>query len=110
MCGAAGIESGGQHEPEAMSTDELVDCYGLAARLKSYEHGQSLDIALRLWMFRARQELEKRDQLERIRDWLPIYIDPTKRNPVYGPRAALRHPQDDSTFPQAAKAPRQLAG
>ena len=98
-----------QHEPEAMSTDDLVVCYGLAARLKTYEHGSSLDTALRLWMFTAQQELKKRDQLERIRDWLPVYIDPTRRNPVYGPRAALCR-QDDQAALQTAKALRQLAG
>lgn len=99
-----------QHEPEAMATDDLVTCYGLAARLKSYEHGPSLDVTLRLWLFKARQELKKRGQLERIRDWLPLYIDPTRRNPVYGPRADLRHPQDDLPALQPAKTPRQLAG
>lgn len=95
---------GAQNEPEALSTDELVTCYGLAARLKSYEHGPSLDTALRLWLFTARKELEKRGQLERVRDWLPLYIDPTKRNPVFGPGAALRRPNED---PPAV---RQVAG
>jgi hypothetical protein len=93
-----------------MSTDELVDCYGLAARLKSYGHGPSLDIALRLWMFRAQRELKNRGQLERIRDWLPVYFDPTRRTPVYGPGAALHQLQDDPTVPQVAKPLRQLTG
>lgn len=99
-----------QHEPEALSTDDLVACYGLAGRLRSYEHGPQLDIALRLWMFKAQQELKKRGELERIRDWLPVYIDPTRRNPVYGPRAALCQPQDDQTAPESVKVLRQLTG
>lgn len=99
-----------QHEPEAMRTDDLVASYGLAARLRAYEHGPSLDIALRLWMFRAQQELTKRSQLERIRDWLPVYIDPTRRNPVYGPRATLRQSPDDQTDFPATEPRRQLTG
>lgn len=72
-----------------MSTDDLVAGYGLAGRLRRFEPDGSLDGALRLWMFRARKELEARGKLELIRDWLPVYFDPTKRNPVFGPGAAL---------------------
>jgi hypothetical protein len=83
------------HEPGVMSTDDLVACYGLAGRLRQYEHEQSLDGALRLWMFAARKELESRGELERVREWLPVYFDPTRRNPVSGPGTALAGPVGD---------------
>jgi hypothetical protein len=84
-----------QREPSDMSTDDLVTAYGLATRLRSFELGASTETSLRLWMFTARQELTTRGQLERIREYLPVYIDPTRRSPVYGPRAALPDPLGD---------------
>ena len=83
------------HEPSDMSTDDLVTAYGLATRLRSFELGASTETSLRLWMFTARQELTTRGHLERIREYLPVYIDPTRRNSIYGPRAALPDPLGD---------------
>jgi hypothetical protein len=76
-------------EPGQMSTDDLAACYGLAGRLRRYEPAPSLDTALSLWMFTARKELESRGELKLISEWLPVYFDPTKRAPVFGPGAAL---------------------
>jgi hypothetical protein len=36
------------HEPEAMSIDDLVACYGLAGPLRQHEVASSLDIHLEL--------------------------------------------------------------
>jgi hypothetical protein len=98
------------HDPGQVSTDDLVTCYGLAGRLRRHEPAASLDMSLRLWMFTARQELESRGKLELIRDWLPVYFDPTKRNPVFGPGAALAGPPGDEKGAPAVRSLRQIAG
>jgi hypothetical protein len=101
------------HEPEQMSTDDLAACYGLAGQLRRHEPEVRLDIALRLWMFTARKELEARGKLELIRDWLPVYFDPTKRVPVFGPGAALAAPPSDGQDGKgsaAVRSLRQIAG
>jgi hypothetical protein len=100
-------------EPGEMSTDDLAACYGLAGRLRRLEPDGSLDDALRLWMFRARKELESRGKLELIRDWLPVYFDPTRHEPVFGPGAALAGPpgdEKDGKGVPAARSLRQIAG
>lgn len=80
------------HEPESMSSDALVACYGLAGRLRQHEVAASLDGHLELWMGCARRELESRGQLDRIREWLPIVFDPTMKNPLSGHGAKLVSP------------------
>jgi hypothetical protein len=84
------------HEPHEMSTDDIVACYELAARLRKYEHGPSLDMTLRLYLFSARQELATRgrEHLERIRDYLPVYYDPTRKRTLHGPGAELYQPAE----------------
>ncbi len=94
-----------------MTTDDLTACYGLAGRLRRHEPAPSLDQALELWMFTARQELQSRGELELIREWLPVYFDPTKRNPMYGPGAALASPPGDAKVLRAVTTlPGQLTG
>jgi hypothetical protein len=94
-----------------MSTDDLAAAYGVAARLRAFEIGGSIDCSLRLWMFTVKQELTGRGALERIRDYLPVYIDPTRREPVYGPRAALSRPLGDGkAAPALTAVPGQIAG
>jgi hypothetical protein len=83
------------HEPGEMSTDDLVACYGLAGRLRRHEPASALDLALRLWMFKARTVLGSRGELERVREWLPVYFDPTMRDPVFGPGAGVGGPVGD---------------
>ena len=101
------------YEPGQMSTDDLVTCYGLAGRLRSHEPAAPLDLALRLWMFTALTELESRGKLELIRDWLPVYYDPTKRVPLFGPRAALAAPPGDDrtvSVPMGMESSRHVSG
>jgi hypothetical protein len=43
-------------------------------------------------MSSAPRELESRGQLDRIREWLPIAFDPTKKNPISGHGAKLVSP------------------
>ena len=99
------------HGPGEMSTDDLVACYGLAGRLRRFEPECSLDRALRVWMFTAREELAARGELERVREWLPVYFDPTRREPVFGPGAALAGPAaGDEKGLAVARSLRQIAG
>jgi hypothetical protein len=100
-----------QHQPAEMSTDDLTASYGLATRLRAYEHEPSLDQALRLWLFLARQELTARGELERVREWLPVYYDPGRRNPLYGPGAALATPTgNEKPLRAVTTLPAQLTG
>jgi hypothetical protein len=80
------------HEPEAMSSDDLVACYALAGQLRRHEVASSLDTHLELWMGGARRELESRGQLDRIREWLAIAFDPTMKSPLSGHGAKLVSP------------------
>jgi hypothetical protein len=100
------------HEPGDMSTDDLVTCYGLAGRLRRYEPAVSLDQSLGLWMFTARMELKARGELERVREWLPVYFDPTRREAMFGPGAELADPPVSSDKGTEAGRPplRQIAG
>ena len=98
------------HEPAEMSTDDLVAAYGLAARFRACEVGPSLDTSIRLWQFTARQVLTERGHLDRIREHLPVYYDPTRKNPVYGPGAAMASPAAIENAVHPAKPLRQIAG
>ena len=99
------------HEPGEMSTDDLVTCYGLAGRLRRHEPAVSLDQALGLWMFTVRTELKARGELERVREWLPVYFDPTKREAMFGPGAELVNPLMGSEEGAETGRPlRQIAG
>jgi hypothetical protein len=55
------------HEPKDMSTDDVVACFELAVRLRSFEPDASLDHSLEMYLSRARRELEERGELERVR-------------------------------------------
>jgi hypothetical protein len=97
-------------ETREMSTDELAACYGLAGRLRRYELHSSLDQALRLWMFAAREVLESRGELERVREWLPVYYDPTREVRVFGPGAALTSQAVIEKAIASARPLRQITG
>jgi len=77
-------------------------CYGLAGRLRRHEVASSLDVHLDLWMCCARRELESRGQLDRIREWLPVFFDPTKKDPLSGHGAKLVSPAPLSALSQRA--------
>jgi hypothetical protein len=77
--------------PKDMSTDDLVAVFELATRLRQREPDFELDSAVGKWLDRATAELKSRglEHLERVRDFLPVYYDPSRREPVYGPGAVL---------------------
>ena len=83
------VKSRSWHEPKDMSTDDMVVCYELATRLRRHEPPHDLDSALGKWLDRAREELAARNELQRVREYLPVYYDPARQTPVYGPGATL---------------------
>jgi hypothetical protein len=78
-----------RREPKEMSSDDLAAAFGLATRLRACELNSLTDVILKKWLLAAQEELERRKELERVREYLPVYYDPTRRNPVFGPGAAL---------------------
>jgi hypothetical protein len=84
-------ERGGRktQRPEKMSLDDLVLAFGLATRLRACEVADMLDYQLGQWLETARKELENRKELDRVREYLPLYFDPSRRETVFGPGAAL---------------------
>jgi hypothetical protein len=78
-----------RREPKEMSSDELAAAFGLATRLRAHEVGWQLDHHLRAWLEAAREELNVRNELERVREHLPVYYDPSRKATVFGPGAPL---------------------
>jgi hypothetical protein len=72
-----------------MTLDDLVAAFGLATRLRACEVGDMLDYQLGEWLKAARGELDKRGELDRVREHLPLYYDPSRRQAVFGPGAPL---------------------
>jgi hypothetical protein len=82
--------SGRKHQrPEKMALEDLVTAFGLATRLRACEVADMLDYQLKQWLDSARQELENRGELDRVREHLPLYYDPSRRQAVFGPGAPL---------------------
>jgi hypothetical protein len=75
--------------PEEMDSDSLADAYGLATRLRAHEVEYQLDLWLGRWMKDVRDVLAKRGHLERIREFLPFYFDPSRRQALFGPGGPL---------------------
>ncbi len=98
-----------RQEPKAMSTDDLVAAFGLATRLRACEVDSILDVTLKRWLLSAQGELESRKELERVREHLPVYYDPTRKAPVYGPGAQLTSQAAIERALQPAKPLRQIA-
>ena len=78
-----------RREPKEMTSDDLVAGFGLATRLRACEVDSLLDVTLKRWLLSAQRELESRKELERVREFLPVYYDPTRRDAVFGPGAPL---------------------
>jgi hypothetical protein len=91
MAEAKEPERGGRktQRPEKMTLDDLVLAFGLATRLRACEVADMLDHYLGQWLESARRELENRKELDRVREYLPLYFDPSRRQTVFGPGAPL---------------------
>jgi hypothetical protein len=78
-----------RQDPEDMTVEDLVAAFGLATRLRACEVEWKLDHYLGAWLEAARGELGKREELDRVREYLPVYYDPSRRATVFGPGSAL---------------------
>jgi hypothetical protein len=105
-------EAGGRkrQEPKEMASDDLVAAFGLATRLRACEVDSLLDVTLKRWLLAAQRELESRKDLERVREHLPVYYDPTRRSAVFGPGAMLTSQAAIERAIQPAKHVRAIAG
>jgi hypothetical protein len=72
-----------------MPSEDLAEAYGHAARLRAHEVDYHLDLWLGNWMKEVREVLARRGHLERIREFLPFYFDPSRRHAVFGPGGPL---------------------
>jgi hypothetical protein len=78
-----------RQEPKEMTSDDLVTAFELATRLRAHEVDWQLDAMLRRWLGNALEELTARKELDRVREFLPVYYDPTRKSQVFGPGASL---------------------
>jgi hypothetical protein len=99
-----------RQKPGEMTSDDLATAFGLATRLRAHEVDWHLDATLKAWLLAARQELEARNELERVREFLPVYFDPTRRIAVFGPGAALASPAAIEKALGPVKPLRQITG
>jgi hypothetical protein len=85
------FEPGGRKHQltQFMASEDIAAAYADATRLRAHELTETLDRALGNWMHDARQVLAKREHLELIREFIPLYYDPTRKNPVFGPGGKL---------------------
>lgn len=85
------MEPGGRrhHLTEFMTSQNIAAAYADATRLRAHELSETLDRALGNWMHDARKALAERGHLELIREFLPLYYDPTRKEPVFGPGGKL---------------------
>jgi hypothetical protein len=98
-----------RQKPGEMTSDDLVAAFELATRLRAHEVDWQLDVTLKGRLLAALKELEARNELERVRDFLPLYYDPTRKTPVFGPGAALASPAAIEKAVQPVKPLRQIA-
>jgi hypothetical protein len=84
-------EPGGRntHKPGEMPSEDLAAAYGHAARLRAHEVDYQLDLWLGNWMKDVRYVLARRGHLDRVREFLPVYFDPSRRQAVFGPGGTL---------------------
>jgi hypothetical protein len=110
MAEAKEPERGGRktQRPEKMTLDDLVLAFELATRLRACEVADMLDHYLGQWLEAARRELENRKELDRVREYLPLYFDPSRQT-VFGPGAPLTSQAAIERVIQSAKPVRAIA-
>jgi hypothetical protein len=72
-----------------MSSEDLAAAYGDGVRFRSHGISSWTDETLGRWLRDARDELRKRGQLDLIKEWLPVYFDPSRTPAVFGPGAPM---------------------
>jgi hypothetical protein len=70
-----------------MSSEALAAAYGDGVRFRSHGISSWTDETLGRWLKDARDELRKRGKLDLIKESLPVYFDPSRNPPVFGPGA-----------------------
>jgi hypothetical protein len=100
------FEPGGRKHQlvEFMSSEHIAAAYADAVRLRAHELSETLDRAIGNWMHDVRKQLAKRGDLELIRAHLPVYLDPSRKNPVFGPGGKLA---SQAAIERAIQAPMQ---
>ena len=74
---------------DTMSTDDLAAAYADGVRFRSHGITSWTDETVARWLKNAREELRKRGHLDLVKDHLPVYYDPSRTPPVFGPGAPL---------------------
>jgi hypothetical protein len=92
-----------------MTSDDLAAAYGHAARLRAHEVDYHLDLWLGNWMKDVRDLLARRGHLERIREFLPFYFDPSRKQALFGPGGQLVSQAAIERVIQSAKPVRAIA-
>jgi hypothetical protein len=84
-------EPGGRRHQsiEAMSSEALAAAYGDGVRFRSHAIAYTTDQSLGYWLRDARAELRKRGQLDLLKEYLPVYFDPSRNPAVFGPGAQM---------------------
>jgi hypothetical protein len=85
------------HEPggrktqsiDKMSSDALAAAYGDGVRFRSHAISYTIDQTLGFWLRDAREELRKRGHLDLVKEYLPVYFDPSRNPAVFGPGASM---------------------
>jgi hypothetical protein len=84
-------EPGGREHQliDKMSSEALAAAYGDGVRFRSHGVSTGTDQTIGFWLRDARIELRKRGKLELIKEYLPVYFDPSRTPAVFGPGAPL---------------------
>lgn len=74
---------------DRMSSEALAAAYGDGVRFRSHGLSTWTDQTIGHWLRDARAELRKRGKLELIKEYLPVYFDPSRTPALFGPGAPL---------------------
>jgi hypothetical protein len=77
---------------DKMGSEELAAAYGDGVRFRSHGITSWTDETVGRWLRDARDELRKRGQLDLVKECLPVYFDPSRTPPVFGPGAEMVSP------------------
>jgi hypothetical protein len=75
-----------------MSDEALATAYADGVRFRSHGITITADQFVSYWLADARAELKRRGKLDLIKESLPVYFDPSRKPPVFGPGAEVVSP------------------
>jgi hypothetical protein len=84
-------EPGGRklHSVEEMSDEALAAAYGDGTKFRAHGVSYSTDQSIGFWLKGAQKELKKRGKLDLIKEYLPVYFDPSRTPAIFGPGAPM---------------------